>query len=244
MIVLFTDFGRDDSYVGQMHARLVQLAPEMPIIDLLHTVPAFDIRAAAYLLPAYLEEFPPETIFVCVVDPGVGGHRRPLLLKVDGRWLIGPDNGLFNLVARRARRLDSWEILWRPETLSHSFHGRDLFAPVAATLAQGRQAACRPCALELPAADGDWPDDLPRIIYLDHYGNAMSGLRAEGISPDTRFRLRGAEVGYARTFIEAPPQQPFWYANANGLVEIACNQASARERLGIQPGDELQWLSQ
>jgi S-adenosylmethionine hydrolase len=137
MIVLFTDYGLTDSYVGQLHAVIAQAAPGEAVIDLLHHVPNHDIRAGAYLLPAYAAEFPEETVFICVVDPGVGSRRAPVMLRAFGQWFVGPDNGLFQLLARRDVDHQAYIIDWRPERLSHSFHGRDLFAPVAAMLARG-----------------------------------------------------------------------------------------------------------
>ena len=182
MIALFTDFGLHDPYVGQLHAVLAQQAPGVPVINLFHAAPNYDIRAAAYLLPAYTALFPPETIFVCVVDPGVGGARRALMVRADGCWYIGPDNGLFHILARRAHELDCREILWRPPQLSASFHGRDLFTPVAAMLARAEPPASRPAVLTPPP--GDWPDDLTRILYIDHCGNAVTGIRGDRLNRD------------------------------------------------------------
>ena len=138
VIVLFTDFGREGPYTGQMTAVLRRLAPEVEIIDLIADAPAHDPQLAAYFLAAYVDEFPPQTVFLCVVDPGVGGDRSPGVLQADGRWFVGPDNGLFEPIIRRCRDDARWrDILWRPSTLSATFHGRDLFAPVAARLARG-----------------------------------------------------------------------------------------------------------
>src|SRR3970040_69148 len=124
MIVLFTDFGLTDPYVGQLHAVLAQEAPGVPVIDLLHAVPDFNIRAATYLLPAYVHEFPRGSVFVCVVDPGVGSARQPLMLKADRRWYVGPDNGLFEMVQRRAGECDCRVIRWRAPQVSARFHWR------------------------------------------------------------------------------------------------------------------------
>src|SRR5687767_14155046 len=99
MIVLFTDFGLADPYVGQIRTALMREAPHVPIVDLLHAVPRFDIQAGAYLLPAYIHEYPAGTVFLCVVDPGVGSARLPVIVKADERWFVGPDNGLFSVVA-------------------------------------------------------------------------------------------------------------------------------------------------
>src|SRR6202051_1160043 len=131
MIVLFTDFGLEGPYTGQVKAVLHRSAPGIPVIDLFADAPAGNPRAAAYLLAAYAVWFPTETVLLSVVDPGVGGTRAPVVVESDGRWYVGPENGLFELVRRRGRAVKSWEIDWRPEALSASFHGRDLFAPVA-----------------------------------------------------------------------------------------------------------------
>lgn len=236
MIALFTDFGCADPYVGQMHAVLAREAPGVPVIDLFHAVPNFNIRAGAYLLPAYVGEFPPETIFVCVVDPGVGGGRRPILLRADRRWYVGPDNGLFQILAHRAAETECREIRWRPASLSASFHGRDLFAPIAARLARGEPPETEPASLT--AMPGIWPGDLAEIVYIDHYGNGVTGLRA-GVAQFQAVKVGGEVLKYARVFSDAPPGQAFWYENANGLVEIAVNGGSAAQRLGFRIGDPL-----
>ncbi len=240
MIALFTDFGSAGPYVGQIHAVLNMNAPGTPVVDLFHDVPRYDSRAAAYLLPAYASIFPPQTVFICVVDPGVGGERRPLALEADGRWYVGPDNGIFNLVLRRARQPVVHEICWRPPTLSESFHGRDLFAPVAAKLAQGVLPESRPVTPVAPVFD-DWPDDLACVLYIDGYGNAISGLRSHGIPVNKALQVHGHTVPHARIFSEVPRGQAFWYGNANGLVEIAVNQGSAKRELGLLEGDGFVW---
>jgi S-adenosyl-L-methionine hydrolase (adenosine-forming) len=237
MIVLFTDFGMGGPYVGQVHAVLAQQAPFVPVIDLFHEAPRHDIRAAAYLLPAYTRGFPPGAVFVCVVDPGVGGARRALIVKADHRWYVGPDNGLFHMLARRARDLECREVLWRPAQLSASFHGRDLFAPVATQLVRGLMPDCVPATLTPPAPD--WPEDLAQVLYIDHFGNAITGLRADHLGRDVRLRIGGTDLTYARTYSEVRAGQGFWYENANGLVEIAVNQARASDQLGIAVGDSV-----
>jgi S-adenosyl-L-methionine hydrolase (adenosine-forming) len=144
MIVLFTDFGLHGPYTGQMKAVLHQMAPGIPIIDLFADAPVGNPKASAYLLAAYAAWFPARTVFLCVVDPGVGGTRPSIFLEADGRWYIGPGNGLFELIQRRARETRSWDIDWKPKHLSASFHGRDLFAPVAIRGPRARAQKARP----------------------------------------------------------------------------------------------------
>src|SRR5579883_2908562 len=139
MIVLFTDFGLLGPYTGQMKAVLQREAPDAPIIDLFADAPSRNPKPSAYLLAAYAAWFPAKAVFLAVIDPGVGGERAALALEADGRWFVGPENGLFEIVRRRASQARLFEIIWRPPALSQSFHGRDLFAPVAARLARGEE---------------------------------------------------------------------------------------------------------
>lgn len=243
MLALFTDFGLDDPYVGQLHAAILAHAPNASIIDLFHNVPVFDIRAAAYLLPAYTTQLPADAVVLAVIDPGVGTRRRPLIIEADGRWYVGPDNGLFELVVRRAHRAQAYEILWRPDQLSTSFHGRDLFAPIAAQLACGmRVSEISACECKLDNAGSMWPDDYGAVLYIDHYGNAITGLRAESCEGE-QLIVNGHQIDRAETFGAVDVAVPLWYENANGLVEIACNQRHAADCLGLAPGDAVQIVS-
>ena len=235
MIALFTDFGLSGPYTGQVKAVLASQAPGVPVIDLFADLPAGKPQPAAYLLAAYGPWFPDGTVLLGVVDPGVGSHRRAVVVEADGRIYVGPDNGLFELVLRRAGKARGWEIVWRPEILSASFHGRDLFAPVAARIA----VAGLPTAMLRKNAVTrfpDWPDDLPQIVYVDHYGNAMSGLRAEMLPTAADLAAGGRRVARARTFSDVPQGSAFWYENSNGLAEIAVNGGRADIALGLTIG--------
>jgi hypothetical protein len=242
MIALFTDFGLAGPYTGQVKAVLAQRAPGIPVVDLFADLPPGKPKPAAYLLAAYAAWFPPATVIVAVVDPGVGSTRRAVAVEADGRVYVGPDNGLFELVLRRARDARAWEVVWRPESLSASFHGRDLFAPVAADFAVGGPP---PAMLrQTPIArTAEWPDDLPEIVYVDHYGNAMTGLRATAVPPAARLAAGGRILTRARTFSDAPPGSAFWYENANGLAEIAVNAGRADRALGLAVGAPVAILS-
>jgi S-adenosylmethionine hydrolase len=238
MIVLFTDFGLEGPYTGQVKAVLYRTAPGVPVIDLFADAPAGKPRAAAYLLAAYEAWFPPDTVFLAVVDPGVGSARVPVTVEAEGRWYVGPDNGLFELVVRRAGSARIWEISWRPETLSASFHGRDLFAPVAAHLARGEHPAHAPRPPEI-GRHADWPDDLPEIVYVDKYGNAMTGLRGNLLSREARLAVSGCVLEHARTFSDVPVGEAFWYENSNGLAEIAVNTGRAADALQLEIGSPV-----
>ncbi|MBL8474131.1 MAG: SAM-dependent chlorinase/fluorinase [Rhodocyclaceae bacterium] len=239
MIVLFTDFGTDDIYVGQVKAALLKRAPQgTAVVDLLHTVPNFDARAGAHLLAALYPFFPAAAVFMAVVDPGVGSARDAVAMHADGRWFVGPDNGLLSVVAARAPQAQLWRITGRAEDLSVSFHGRDLFAPMVADIAGGQLTSG--CLQELPALSVQFgPDDCAEIIYIDHYGNALTGLRAESLARDTRLGVGDVSIAYARVFAEVPAGEVFWYANSVGLVEIAVNRGNAARALGLAVGDSL-----
>jgi len=239
---MFTDFGLEGPYMGQMQAVLCREASDVPVITLFADAPSFNICASAYLLAAYANEFPADTVFLCVVDPGVGSSRRPVMVQADGRWYIGPDNGLFEIVRRRSLISETYEITWQPEGMSASFHGRDLFAPVAAMLATGKKPDSR--LVEPDVGYADWPDDLAEIIYIDHFGNAMTGLRGEALTCDTVLEVSGRKLLYSRTFSDAGQGECFWYENANGLIEIAANQSSAAEMLHLSVGTALRGASE
>jgi hypothetical protein len=241
VIVLFTDFGLEGPYTGQVKAVLHQAAPQVPAIDLFADAPSCNPRAAAYLLAAYGAWFPAGTVLLAVVDPGVGGSRAPVVVAADGRWYVGPDNGLFEIVIRRATTAQVWEITWRPKRLSSSFHGRDLFAPVAARLALGDPPLGEP----YPAAarrHPEWPDDLAEIVYIDRYGNAVTGLRAALLLQEAHLAAAGRSIRRARTFSDVPAGAAFWYENSNGLAEIAVNQGRADRDLDLSIGSMVEIL--
>ncbi len=243
MIMLFTDFGYEGPYVGQMKAVLAREAPTVTAIDLMHDAPAHNPQAAAYLLAALVPEMAEGSVCLSVVDPGVGSERAPVVQEADGRWFVGPDNGLFEIVQRRAKSARQWAITWRPGRLARSFHGRDLFAPVAAMLARGEappgdtypdgwhEAPSRPGA--------DWPDDHAAVVYIDRFGNAMTGLQSKNFDDTATFKIGGDRISYAPVFSQVPPDRVFWYHNSCGLVEIAVNCGSAAAVYGLKVGDDI-----
>lgn len=236
MIALFTDFGLNGPYTGQMKAVLLGEAPGENIVDLFADAPAYDPQASAYLLAAYAGEFPPNTVFLCVVDPGVGGEREPCVVHADGFWFVGPNNGLFEIIVRRAQAdIECWRIDWTPPRLSATFHGRDLFAPVAARIARGEPPPGPGIATDLLRRP-EWPDDLARVVYVDVYGNIMTGLRAARLPELATLVLKGRRLYRARTFSDVPRGDVFWYENANNLVEIAANRDRAADLLGVRIG--------
>lgn len=241
MIFLFTDFGHRGPYVGQLHAVLARSVPDVPVIDLCHDLPALNARASSYLLPAYTQQTRPGDVVVAVVDPGVGSARRCVMVKVDGVWFLGPDNGLLSMVVRAAGHVQAWS-LPIPGDAAATFHGRDVFAPAAALLAKGQvppATSIDPVGINRP----DWPTDSAEIVYIDPYGNAVTGLRVAAFPNLTSIRCSGRILGRHRTFSEVPIGEPFFYPNSNGLFEVAMNGASAADVLGLKLGSQLEPVS-
>lgn len=239
MLVTFTDFGCHGPYLGQMMAVLRHRAPGVEVIDLLNDAPATDSRHSAYLLSALARWWPLGTVFLGVVDPGVGGARKAVVLEADGKWFVGPDNGLFNVVALHSDECSWYEILWRPERLSASFHGRDLFAPVAAAIATGKTNGLL-VPWDGPELSG-WPQDLAEVVYIDHYGNVLTGLRDHDGLKGRVMQLGQHRIPPATTFCDVAPGEAFWYVNSLGLVEIAVNRGNAAHTLDLAIGQEVRW---
>jgi len=240
MICLYTDFGADGPYLGQVRAVLARTAPAVPIVDLMSDLPPFRPRGAAYLLAALVAEFSPGTVFLCVVDPGVGaGGRVPVVVGADGRWFVGPDNGLFDIVIQRGQAAVRREITWHPPRLSSTFHGRDLFAPVAASLAV-EPRAWRELTEAMDDSRAASPEDLAEIVYVDRFGNLITGLRACTLERTCVLSVRGMRFPPGRTFQSVTRGQPVWYENSIGLAELAVNQGNAAARFGLAVGDRVE----
>jgi len=239
MIVLFTDFGNQDPYVGQVKARISEYANGQPVVDLLHQAPDFNPHAGAHLIAAFAPTYPAGTVFMCVIDPGVGTERDGVVVTAGGRWFVGPDNGLLSIVAARSQDATIWRINWKPESASATFHGRDIFAVIAALIAKGEFPAEK---LERkPKLDVEFdPSDLPRIVYIDHYGNAWTGVRSGNFSRATRIVVAGGEFKQADSFGFVGKGEGFWFTNSVGLLELAINRGNAAEKLGLKVGDVVQ----
>ncbi len=238
MIVLVTDFGSDGPYQGQMIASLRSAGYGGEIITLFANAPVFSPRYSARLLQAYCKDFPADAIFLCVVDPTVGSTRKPLIAKSNDRWFVGPDNGLFEFLLRSDINSEVFEITWSPQTLSASFHGRDLFAPVAAIIAAsgtldkiGRKLSHSECYRV------DWELEIGEVIYIDHYGNCITGLN--GCDSITGLVVNNQSYPVLRTFSDVELNSPIVYVNSNGLIEIAINQGRADKALSLKLGSEV-----
>lgn len=236
-IALATDFG-DGPYVGQIQLLLSAMVPGTPVVSLISDLAPFRPDLAAYLLPALMRQMPGRTLFCCVVDPGVGGERGVIAARVHDQWLIGPDNGLLVPSIRCDSNASVLRVHWRPRQLSHSFHGRDLFAPLAAAMIDGELPQADPARLP-DLAGAHLPPASAKVCYVDRYGNLIGGVRAADVDREAVLEVGPHRIAFARTFCEVPAGQPFWYENAFGLVEIAANQGNASRLLGLSAGDDL-----
>ena len=243
-IVLLTDFGLADPYVGQMKGALLGLAPAAPVVDLCHEVRPHCILQAGFLLEASRPHFPDGSIFLAVVDPGVGSGRSILLARLGGQLFLAPDNGLLSFLHGQGA---SW---WRADVdatrASRTFHGRDIFAPLAARLALGADPdALGPAVdpgstvrLEQPWAEaGDGCLDCA-VLHVDRFGNCLLNLRTEAMPARDRTWVldEGRSVALVSTYADLAPGQVGLLAGSQGVMELAVNGGSCAGLLGLLPG--------
>jgi S-adenosylmethionine hydrolase len=256
VIALLTDFGLEDGYPGIMKGVMLGIAPKARFIDITHLVPEQDVATGAWILHTAWRYFPTGTIFLSVVDPGVGTGRKPIALRADERYFVGPDNGLFSYVLSTVPSVTA-VLLDRDEYYlpnpSHTFHGRDIFAPCAAHLAAGvtleelgspldRQSLTVIAGQQPPAGDGSV---VGTILHSDHFGNLITSfgpILAEEIlwSPASILTIGGTTISArAATFAAGPVGEPFMFADSSGHLAIAVRGASAAAGLDVRRGDQV-----
>jgi S-adenosyl-L-methionine hydrolase (adenosine-forming) len=265
-ITLLTDFGTADGYVAAMKGVIATIAPFVVVDDATHDIPPGDVAAGAWALAAYWRRYPPGTVHVAVVDPGVGGARRALAVRCRGRWLVAPDNGLVTRVLAEASgagddddgalvvALDPARI--GGGAVSATFHGRDVFAPAAAWLAAGRpaeelgtRAAEPPVRLTLPAAVREGEGEVGRgvagvVVHVDRFGNLITnvpgawlvGGGGAGGAGSVRVRLAGRDVPLVRTYGDAGPGELLALVGSAGWIEVAVRDGSAAALLEVGRG--------
>ncbi len=236
MIILFTDFGSMDPYVGQVKACLAECAPNHQVVDLLHEVPNYNAHAGAHLLAAFASGFPPGSVFLAVVDPGVGTARKAVVVLAGGRWFVGPDNGLLSLLAARNTDTRIWQINAVPASASPTFHGRDIFALIAADIARGEFPESRLSSVDKLEVEFD-AGDLPRVIYIDHFGNVWVGVR--NLPVNARVSVADTVFKHSESFGFVSKGDGFWFMNSVGLLELAVNRGHAATVYGLKVGDPV-----
>jgi len=260
LIALLTDFGGRDGFVGTMKGVILGINPRARIVDLSHEIPPQDIEAAAYVLWSSFAYFPAGTIFVCIIDPGVGTGRRVFCAQGEKHLFLAPDNGLLKYLVADGELQRIWEVAnskyVRPR-ISSTFHGRDIFAPVAARLSLGLDPAKLGASVIMPPARKEFtPLDRwqsgrlsGRIIYVDRFGNLITNFRAySGEVANSRklhIRLRGREIrGLVASYAEGGGKKPLALINSANLLEIGIRNASAAGILKTGVGEKVtvEWL--
>ena len=238
-ITLLTDFGTRDGYVAAMKGVLATLAPDAVVDDASHDVEPGDIASAAWALGAYWRRYPPGTVHLVVVDPGVGTKRDAIAIEADGRFLVAPDNGVLSWALRDAQAVTAMHELERPaHAIASTFHGRDLFAPAAARLAAGD-----PIASIGPAKRGivrlPWPEPVHHadgvdgvVIHVDRFGNLVTNIPTSEAIGDCFVRVGMMEVEVRNTYGDVDVGELVAHAGSRGLIEVAMRDGRAADRLG------------
>lgn len=241
LITLTTDFGTADGYVGAVKGAILSINPKARLVDLTHEVPSFDIVVGAFQLGCAFSFYPKGTIHLAVVDPGVGGFRRPLLVVTRNYFFVGPDNGLFTLAVARDPVVSIHELTeerYFRDDLSHTFHGRDLFGPVAAHLSRGippsRFGPKRKTIFHLQDFEGK------KILFFDKFGNAFTSIRRDQIlgSPSSVI-WRKRKINLYRTYSEIPQGVPGALFGSSGFLELALREDSFQKRYDASKGDQI-----
>ncbi len=262
IITLLTDFGLKDIYVGVMKGVICQINPNLKIIDLTHEIPPQNLFAARFCWQNAYPYFPPETVHVAVVDPGVGSTRRAIAIQLPNGFLVGPDNGIFSGV------LESLEIenikvvtltnseYWRTKTPSTTFHGRDIFAPVAAHLASGvklenlGEKVNLDSLVKLPLNNITFTDSgiAGCVQYMDHFGNIITNISSSYLTRKNWLVIvnnnvdfsAGKTISSGKTYADCKPGELIGIIGSHGFVEIAANGGSAEEQLNLKYGDKVE----
>lgn len=260
IITLLTDFGSQDYFVGAMKGAILSINPAANIVDITHEIPPRDIRAAAFNLLATYKDFPADTVHVAVVDPGVGSDRKPILIECAKQYFVGPDNGIFTWVCEREESFRAIHLTndkFFREPVSRTFHGRDIFAPVAAALSTGvapeELGVVVDGVVRLESLRPRWIDQgvtEASIIHIDRFGNCITNLTREDLGRDglggAKLTVNGHEVSSLREFFadgEANNDELFCVFGSAGFLEIAAQNSSAATILGAQRGDAVLLVS-
>lgn len=253
IITLLTDFGDSDGYVGSMKGVIMGLRPEARVVDVSHRVSPFHILSAAFVLKSYYRFFPPGTVHVVVVDPGVGGERECLAVKAGGYYFVAPDNGVLTYALWEDRKFRAYAIenpRYMLEEVSETFHGRDIFAPAAAHLAGGARLSNFGGRVEEPVGlSGAFPVVSDRvvtggIVHIDHFGNLITNITREHLGGHeggtVAVRTAGTTViGMSRTYGSREPGEVVVYFGSSGHLEIGAVEDNASFALRAGVGDEV-----
>lgn len=249
VIALLTDFGTKDYFVGAMKGMILSHAPDVTIVDITHEIEPQNITSASFALRACYRNFPPGTIFVCVVDPGVGSNRRSIVVEKESYLFLAPDNGLlgFLLSGEPAAVFELTNRDFFASEVSSTFHGRDIFAPAAAHLSKGvSPLECGPPIADAVSVDIEStrhvaPDELEaEVLAIDRFGNLITNLRPNELPRKFTIEVAGRRIEDLRNYFgEGPEGELFMIFGSAGFLEIAAFQASAKDILQIEAGRKM-----
>jgi len=232
LVSFLSDFGHKDAYVAQVKAVILSHIPEASIIDITHDIDPFQIISAAWLLSTSSRFFPPGTVHLAVVDPGVGTGRGILAMRKGGHLFIGPDNGIFSFLYPSEEIL---EITWRPQgAVSSTFHGRDIFAPLVVKVLSDHVLS----ELGIPLTDPiSFDVEAPMVVHIDTFGNVITNIGCDRLDPGTLFKINGTTVSIVSgTFADIPPGTVGLICGSEGTIEIVANRARASDIIGARVG--------
>ena len=244
IITLTSDFGLSDSYVAAMKAAILHRMPGAALIDVTHQIPPQDVLAGSFALERAIDACSAGTVHLAVIDPGVGGRRRILVVRIRGQYVVCPDNGLITWPWRRLGTARAFKLTWRPRHSSQTFHGRDIMAPAAAMLAGGRPVHEIAAAIDDPILLNIHPARRParagRIIYIDHFGNATTNIPHASLPTRASIVVAGKKLGKIRkTYGDVSPGHFLALIGSADLLEIAVRDGSAAASLGLRVGDPV-----
>ncbi len=254
VVTLLSDFGTRDGFAAAMKGVVLSIAPDARVVDATHDIAPGDIEAGAWVLFQYWKLFPVGTVHVAVVDPGVGSTRKALAVEADDRVIVAPDNGLITRVLRSAsswRCVEITELRFARPEVSATFHGRDIFAPVAAHLSKGASLKElgpqfeSPVTLQIEQPARSGREVRGRVVHIDRFGNLITDIPAEWIDERWRFAVGGQRVGPLRaSYSDAEIGELVVVLGSVGTVEIAARGRPAAEKTGAARGDPvLGWQS-
>ncbi len=246
-VAVLSDFGSSDWYLASMKGAILKGAPGTNIVDITHAIEAGNIEKGAFVLRQCVRDFPDGTVFLCVIDPGVGTKRRPIVAKAGKYGFVGPDNGLLYPILKELGQWKAFEIEsseWRGKRSSATFHGRDIFAPAAAMLASGKsietagQAIDSLVGLSFPEVEPIENGLQGRVLYFDHYGNGVSNFEKDLVKGKqiSYISVNGVRFPFVKTFADVPNRSALSYMGSCDLLEIASREGSARQLYQLSPG--------
>ena len=253
IITLTTDFGLEDPFVGIIKGVILGIAPGVELVDITHEIRSYNILEAAFLVHNAYHYFPAGSIHLIVVDPGVGSTRRPIAAVAKGHIFVAPDNGVLSCILNNDSAAARPSVYWIQNqslflnSVSQTFHGRDIFAPVAAHLARGT-----PIESVGPAIENVVRKDLPKpeardrklvgtVLHVDKFGNVITNLKRSHLGTDFAIRVAGRSITrLCSSFSDGSPEELFAIEGSTGYIELALNQGSAADRLKVRPGAEIE----